>query len=140
MSQSQPTTAAVNFLVGDIEVRSEWNDSETSRKIREALPLEARGNYWGGEIYFEIPVQASQESGARDVVDPGTVAYWPAGRCLCIFWGVTPASHGNECRAASEVNIVGRVLNPEVLPRLRANDVRVTAGEIGPRSQASSGV
>ena len=123
------TFAVVNFLVGDIEVRSEWNDSETSRRIREVLPLEAAGNYWGQELYFEIPVDAGQERDARDVVEPGTVAYWPAGRCLCIFWGPTPASHGNECRAASDVNVVGRVLNPEVLPTLRARDVRVTAGD-----------
>jgi hypothetical protein len=123
---SNETVVRVNFLVGDIEVRSEWNDSDTARKIRAVLPLEASGNYWGQELYFEIPVHAGQESDARDVVAPGTVAYWPAGRCLCIFWGPTPASHGNECRAASDVNVVGRVLNPEVLPTLRARDVRVT--------------
>jgi hypothetical protein len=124
---SDTTTAGVNFLVGDIEVRSEWNDSETSRRIRKVLPLEAAGNYWGQELYFEIPVDAGQEPGARDVVEPGTVADWPAGRCRCIFWGPTPASHDNECRAASDVNVVGRVLNPEVLPKLRARAVRVTA-------------
>lgn len=125
---SNKAVAVVNFLVGDIEVRSEWNDSETARKILEVLPLEAAGSYWGRELYFEVPVQTGQESDARDVVEPGTVAYWPAGRSLCIFWGPTPASHGNECRAASEVNVVGRVLNPEVLPTLRATDVRVTVG------------
>ena len=124
---SNTTAVTVNFLVGDIEVRSEWNDSATSRSIREVLPLEAVGNYWGQELNFEVPVQAGQEPDARDVVEPGTVAYWPAGRSLCIFWGTTPASHGNECRAASDVNVVGRVLNPEVLPRLRATDVRVAA-------------
>ena len=115
----------VLFRIGHIEVHAEWNDSETARLIYEALPLDARGNYWGGEIYFEIPVNAPYEDGASDVVEPGTVAYWPAGNCLCIFWGPTPASHGEECRAASDVNIVGSVLNPEVLPRLTARDVRV---------------
>ncbi len=125
---SNTTAAVVNFLVGDIEVRSEWNDSETSRLIRGVLPLEAAASYWGQELYFEIPVEIRPEPEARDVVEPGTVAYWPAGRSLCIFWGPTPASHGNECRAASGVNVVGRVLNPDVLPRLRASDVRVAAG------------
>jgi hypothetical protein len=120
------TVAVVNFQVGDIEVRSEWFDTATSQEIRAALPLDASGNYWGGELYFEVPVAAERESGARDVVEPGTVAYWPAGSCLCIFWGPTPASHDGECRAASDVNLVGRVLNPEALPRLRARRVRVT--------------
>ncbi len=116
------------FLIGQIEVESEWNDSETSRKLLEALPIESTGNYWGGEFYFKVPVKVPQARDAKEVVDPGTVAYWPAGHCLCIFWGATPASHGEECRAASKVNIVGRVLNPEVLAQLKARKVRVEAG------------
>ena len=118
-----------NFQIGDVELLSEWNDSTTSQLIYDALPLEATGKYWGGEIYFEIPVKAPAEADARDVVEPGTVAYWPAGHCLCIFWGPTPASQGDECRAASEVNIVGRVLNPEALPQLTARNVKVQAAE-----------
>lgn len=115
----------VNFSVGDIEVVSAFNDSDTARLIVEALPIEAAGNYWGGEFYFPIPVKAPSEKTAREVVEAGTVAYWPEGACLCIFWGPTPASKGGECRAASRVNLVGRVLNPEVLPRLKDRHVKV---------------
>ena len=115
----------VTFKIGEIEVRSEWNDSETARSLQEALPIESSGNYWGGEFYFEVPVKAPAEKTAREVVDPGTVAYWPEGHCLCIFWGPTPVSEGGECRAASKVNLVGRVLNPEVLPKLKGRRVRV---------------
>ena len=117
----------VQFQIGDVQVHAEFNDSETSRLIQEALPIDAAGNYWGGEIYFGIPVDAGYEHDARDVVDPGTVAYWPEGSCLCIFWGPTPASRAGECRAASKVNVVGRVLNPEALPKLKARKVRVEA-------------
>jgi len=119
----------VNIHVGGILVKSEWNGSETAQRIAAALPIEATGNYWGGEIYFEIPVTADYEPDARNEVDPGTVAFWPAGNCLCVFWGRTPASRGDECRAASDVNIVGKVLNPEVLPTLRARNVRVEAAD-----------
>ncbi len=119
----------VNLRVGEIEVRSEWNDSRTAELLYQALPLTASGNYWGGEIYFDVPVTAPAESDATDVVEPGTIAYWPAGPCLCVFWGPTPASVGEECRAASDVNVVGRVLNPEVLPHLTGRDVRVEAAE-----------
>jgi hypothetical protein len=119
--------ALVNFRIGEIEVKSEWNDSETARRILAALPIDASGSYWGGEIYFSIPVRAGYEKDAREVVDPGAVAYWPEGACLCLFWGPTPASRGQECRAASKVNVVGRVLNPEVLPKLQARQVRVAA-------------
>ena len=117
----------VNFQVGDVIVQAEWNNSETASKILDALPLEANGNYWGSEIYFRIPVQASLEDDAQDVVEPGTVAYWAEGQCLCIFWGPTPASRGSECRAASEVNVVGHVLNPSVLTHLKARKVRIEA-------------
>jgi len=115
----------VIFRVGEVKVQAEFNNSKTARKILDALPIQSSGNYWGGEIYFEIPVHADHEKDAREVVEPGTVAFWPAGSCLCIFWGPTPASRGDECRAASKVNVVGRVLNPEVLLKLRASKVRV---------------
>ena len=36
---------------------------------------------------------------------------------------------GDECRAASSVNIVGRVTNPEVLPRLKGRTVVVALAD-----------
>jgi hypothetical protein len=116
----------VSFAIGDINVESEFNDSETARCIMDALPIESSGSYWGGEFYFPVPVNAPAEKTAREVVDPGTVAFWPDGSCLCIFWGPTPASQGEECRAASKVNLVGRVLNPEVLPKLKGRKVKIS--------------
>ena len=118
----------MRITVGEVELQVELNDSETAGKIYEALPIKASGAYWGGEIYFEFPVDAGSEDDAREAVEPGTVAYWPAGSCLCVFWGPTPASEGEECRAASPVNVVGRVMNLEALGRLRGRDVRVQAG------------
>jgi hypothetical protein len=117
----------ISFSIGDVSIESEFNDTETARRIVGALPIQASGSYWGGEFYFPIPVNAPAEKTAREVVEPGTIAFWPAGSCLCNFWGPTPASHGEECRAASEVNLVGRVLNPEVLPRLKGRKVSVSA-------------
>ena len=115
----------VQFIIGDITIEAELRDTPTAQKVLDAMPIESSGSYWGDEFYFEAPVVASAEPDATDVVDPGTVAYWTAGHCLCLFWGPTPASQGDECRAASEVNIVGTVLNPDDLPRLRARQVRV---------------
>ena len=118
----------VKFTIGETEIESEFNDSETARRIFEALPIESSGSYWGGEFYFPVPVEAPRAKDAREVVEPGTVAYWPDGSCLCIFWGPTPASQGSECRAASRVNMVGRVLNAGVLEGLKGRRVRVEAG------------
>jgi hypothetical protein len=117
--------ARVNFRIGDVVVESEWRDTETARRLLAALPVQASGSYWGGEFYFGVPVDAPAEDDAAEVVEPGTVAFWVAGSCLCLFWGATPVSAAEECRAASEVNLVGRVLNPEVLPKLKGRRVQV---------------
>lgn len=117
--------ARVDFHFGGTVIQSEWDDTPTARRLLAALPLEASGSYWGGEFYFSVPVQSEAESHATDVVEPGTVAFWADGSCLCIFWGPTPVSRSGECRAASVVNLVGRVLNPELLPSLEARKVKV---------------
>jgi hypothetical protein len=39
----------------------------------------------------------------------GALAYWPPGNAFCIFFGRTPASRGDEIRAASAVNRVGKI-------------------------------
>src|SRR3990170_3843913 len=61
------------------------------------------------EIYFEIPVQRDAAPDAREVVQSGEIAYWPPGAAFCIFFGPTPASRGDEIRAASPVNVVGQI-------------------------------
>ena len=40
----------------------------------------------------------------------GDLGYWPPGRAFCSFFGPTPASRGNEIRAAGAVTVIGRVL------------------------------
>jgi hypothetical protein len=84
-------------------------DTPTGRLIQEALPLKGRANRWGDEIYFSISVKAQLEPGASDVVSRGDLGYWPAGNAFCIFFGPTPVSQGDEIRAASPVNVFGRV-------------------------------
>jgi len=99
----------IRILVSDLEVEAELNESKTAQLIWEALPIEAKANLWGEEIYFAIPVKAGLEQGSREVVSAGELGYWPTGYAFCIFFGPTPASRGNEIRAASAVNIIGKV-------------------------------
>ena len=84
-------------------------DNPTADTIWDALPITAHGNRWGAEIYFEIPVRVAGAPDARDVMEAGELAYWPPGSAFCIFWGPTPASHGDEIRAASPVNPLGMI-------------------------------
>ena len=99
----------IKICFGDSVVRGELNESPTAALIWEALPIEGEGNLWGEEIYFAIPVEAELDDSARAVVERGDLGYWPQGRALCIFFGPTPASQGDEIRPASPVNLVGKI-------------------------------
>lgn len=87
-----------------------WTDDspDTRAAVADALPLAGDATRWGDELYFRVPVEADPEN-AREVVDRGTIAYWPQGPALCLFWGPTPASTDERPRAASPVNVVARV-------------------------------
>jgi hypothetical protein len=99
----------IQIHVGDVTLEGELNESPTASLIWEALPIEGMGNRWGEEIYFAIPVKAELDDTARAVVERGDLGYWPQGRALCIFFGPTPVSRGDEIRPASPVNLVGKI-------------------------------
>lgn len=98
----------MKISAGGVEMLAELNDTKTADAIWNALPITASGNTWGEEIYFGIPVSAGEEN-SREVVELGEIAYWPPGSAFCIFFGRTPASRGDEIRAASAVNVVGKL-------------------------------
>jgi len=98
----------IRIEAGSVAMEAELNDSATARQVAAALPIRARANTWGEEIYFAIPVSAGPEN-AQAVVSLGDLGYWPPGKAFCIFFGPTPASHGREIRPASPVNILGRL-------------------------------
>ncbi len=99
---------------GSVVVTAEINSSATANAIWEALPIKSIANTWGQEIYFTIPVTVGPENG-REIVNNGEIAYWPPGKAFCIFFGPTPASRGKEIRAASAVNVFGKIEgNPQI--------------------------
>jgi hypothetical protein len=100
---------AIRITAGPVTVDAELNDSRTAAAIAAALPIEARAQTWGDEIYFDVG-QALPAESSREVVDLGDLGYWPPGQAFCIFFGPTPMSRGDEIRPASAVNVVGRVV------------------------------
>ena len=117
--------ANITIKAGDVTATAELNDSSTARMILAALPIEASGQTWGDEIYFEIPVSA-EEDNAQAVVELGDLGYWPPGSAFCSFYGKTPASPGDEIRPASPVNVVGRITSDPLAFRGMRSGVKVT--------------
>lgn len=99
----------IRITDGTVEVVALLNNSDAADSVWDALPFSGRAQLWGDEIYFPIPVTAELGSDATDLVEIGTVAYWPPGNAMCLFWGPTPASRGAECRAASPVEAIGKI-------------------------------
>jgi len=98
----------IRIATDKIEMLATLDDSATAERIWDALPIDSTVNTWGQEIYFSIPVQCDLGLEARDRMEVGEVGYWPTGSAFCIFFGRTPASKGDEPRAASPVNPIGR--------------------------------
>ena len=98
----------IKIIVGKLELEAWLNETKTAAKVFEALPITSTVNTWGDEIYFTIPVTADPED-AKELVSLGDIAYWPPGKAMCIFFGKTPISRGDEIRPASAVNIIGKL-------------------------------
>jgi len=98
----------VKVRAGKLEAKAVLNETDTAAKIYEILPIDSGVSIWGEEIYFTIPVEMGLEN-AKETVNVGDIAYWPEGNALCIFFGTTPVSSGDEVRPISAVNLVGKV-------------------------------
>ena len=99
----------IRIRAGEASVTAALNDSTTADAVWDALPITGRVQTWGDEIYFPIPVDTAEAPDAAATVDKGAVAYWPPGSALCLFWGPTPMSRGDEIRPASAVNVIGAI-------------------------------
>lgn len=111
--------ATIRITAGDVTQTATLNGSLTAGKLMGVLPLSAKATRWGQEVYFDVPLSMGPENPKAQVAS-GTVAYWPEGPALCVFFGQTPYS---------PVNVVGRLDgNPEEFVRVHdGQDVRVEA-------------
>jgi len=109
----------LTITTGALRFSAELNNSFTARALMALLPLEIEMSRWGDEYYGPCGIDVELSRDARDVMEIGELAVWPVGSAICIFFGPTPVSEGNEPRAASPVNPVGRLLDdPQPLKAL----------------------
>jgi hypothetical protein len=86
------------------------------------LPLEGRAALWKEEIYFEIPVKMGEEK-AKPTVEMGTIAFWPMGSALCIFYG--------QSQPYSPVSILGKITkNLELFKQVKSG-TRIKVEQLG---------
>ncbi len=100
----------IRIKAGSVIVVAELYNTKTAEAIWQALPFSSKVNTWGDEIYFSIPLKMELEAG-QEIVGFGDLGYWPPGNAFCIFFGPTPMSSPDEIRAASAVDIFGKVVD-----------------------------
>jgi len=101
----------LKMTIGEVVIRAELFDTPTADALFASLPFDSSANTWGEEVYFNTPATAALEADARDVVEPGELAFWIDFSAIAIGFGPTPASQGDEIRLIAPTNIWGRAID-----------------------------
>ena len=113
----------ISISIGPVVIEIEPLDTPTATEITRHIPFTSTAQTWGEEVYFSAPARVLKETDARDVVEPGEIAYWTEGNCIAIGYGRTPVSRGNETRLATTTNIWGTALTDvKTLSMVKAGD------------------
>jgi len=112
--------------IDGLALEVELNGGPAATQLAAALPQALALSRWGDEYYGTLAVAIDSREKKRDVFEVGEVALWPPGNAFCIFFGPTPASHGEEPRMASPGIPLGRIVSGALGLRTRGPSLRAT--------------
>jgi len=95
----------IRITTGPVSLVARLRDTPTAAAILAVLPCASQAHTWGEEVYFRVPIETTLEADARDVVQPGELAFWVEGNSIAIGFGPTPMSREQEIRLATRTNI-----------------------------------
>jgi hypothetical protein len=96
--------------IGEVELQGEFFDTPAGRAMAQALPIDCQWSRWGEEYYGTTrPGFGTYPGATTELMEVGDLAYHAQSGWFCLFFGPTPASHGQEPRAAVPVLKVGKV-------------------------------
>lgn len=80
------------------------NNEDFQKIIKKYLPFMSNAEVWKEEVYFQTPISEDIKGEEILRVVSGDVCYWPPGRALCLFYGIT--------QPYSPVIKVGEIIGP----------------------------
>jgi len=116
LSEEEISRIKIKFIINGLgEAEGElvrFLAPRTIDMIVRKLPIEGRAALWKEEVYFEIPIKMGEEK-AKSTVEKGTIAFWPMGSAICVFYG--------ESQPYSPVNVLGKITkNLEVFSQIKS--------------------
>ena len=87
---------------------AELKESSVTEEMIKSLPFDSKVTKWGDEIYFESDIELKVPELTTTDVSAGDVAFWPEGKCICVFFGPTPLSTDDKPMPASPVIVIGK--------------------------------
>ena len=116
MSNEEVSRIKIKFLIENLgEAEGElvrFMAPRTVDTLIRKMPVEGRAALYKEEVYFEIPVKMGEEK-AKPTVETGTIAFWPMGSAIAVFYG--------NSQPYSPVSVMGKVTkNLEIFKQVKS--------------------
>lgn len=121
----------IRIRIGKTELRGRLFDTPAGKAMADALPIECDWLRWGDEYYgCTQPGFGSYPGATTDLMEVGDLAYHAQSGWFCLFFGPTPASRGQEPRAAVPVLKVGKVKGDWTVVKRLGESVKATVESV----------